>query len=137
MTNNGRWHDNVAPQRQRRGRRPTSVVLGGDLRTGKPSGEQRRRPTWSNPSSGVMNLPVRTMAMWWHGDVDRGGEVATSDRPGQNYHAYKGVQHRASGVARGARYPAVSDRQAWAEETVTDKWARSYLISNQILNAEN
>jgi hypothetical protein len=40
-------------------------------------------------------------------------------------------------AVHGARCPVSSDRQAQAEETTTDKWTRSYLISNRILNAES
>jgi hypothetical protein len=65
------------------GRRPASVALDGDLCTGKLSGEQRQRPTWSDHSGGAVILLVRTAATGWRGDVDRGGEVAASDRPGR------------------------------------------------------
>jgi hypothetical protein len=61
---------------------------------GKPSGEQRRRPAWSDHSGGAVNLPVRMTAMGWRGNIDHGGEVAASDRPGRNDHAYKGARRR-------------------------------------------
>jgi hypothetical protein len=35
-----------------------------------------------------VNLPARMAATGWHGDVDHGGEVAASDRPGQNSRAF-------------------------------------------------
>jgi hypothetical protein len=136
-TNNGRRRGGVAPGRRRRGRRPASMALGGDMRMGKLSSEQRWRPVQSNPSGGAVNLPVRTTATGWCGNVDRGGEVAASNWPGQNGRAYKGTRHRASGAAHGARCPAASDRRSRAEGTTSDKWARSYLISNRILNTKN
>jgi hypothetical protein len=77
------------------------------------------------------------MAMGCRGGVDREGEVAALDRPGQNGRAYKGARHRVSGAVRGARCPAASDRGPRVEGTVTDKWALFYLISNRILNVEN
>jgi hypothetical protein len=136
-TNNGRRRGGVAPGRRRRGRRPAWVALGGDLCMGKLSSEQWRRPVQSNPSGGAVNLPVRTTATGWCGNVDRGGEVAASNWPGQNGRAYKGTRHRASGAAHGARCPAASDRRSRAEGTTSDKWVRSYLISNRILNTKN
>jgi hypothetical protein len=39
-------------------------------------------------------LPVRTTTTGWRGDVDRGGEVASSERPGRNGRAYKGTRRR-------------------------------------------
>jgi hypothetical protein len=74
----------------------------------------------SDHSGGVASLPVRTMVTRWRGNIDRGGEVAASDRPDQNARVHKGVEHRASGDAHGARCPAASDRRAgWRERSLT------------------
>jgi hypothetical protein len=70
-----------------------------------------------------MNLSARTMATGWRDDVDHGGEVAASDRPGQNGHAYKGMQRCRVGRHMVSMCPASSNRWARAEGTVTDKWA--------------
>jgi hypothetical protein len=75
--------------------------------------------------------------MGWHGDVNHGDEVATSDRPGQNGRAYKDAQHRRVGRRVASTCPASSDRRAQAEEAVCDMCSRSQVISNQNLNAEN
>jgi hypothetical protein len=109
--------------RRRWGRQPASVVLDGNLRTGNPSGEQRRWPTWSDHSGGAVNLPARAMATGWRGDIDRGGEVAASDRPDWNGRAYKGTRHHRVGRRVASTCPASYDRRAQVEGTVTDKWA--------------
>jgi hypothetical protein len=50
---------------------------------------------WSDRSGGAVNLPARMAMTGWHGDVDRGGEVAASDRLGRNSRAFKGMwRHR-------------------------------------------
>jgi hypothetical protein len=71
----------------------------------------------------MTKLPARTTAMGWHGDVDRGGEVASSERPGRNDHAYKGTRRRRVGRRVASTCPASSDRQARAKGMVTGKWA--------------
>jgi hypothetical protein len=75
--------------------------------------------------------------MGWHGEVDRGDEVAASDRLGQNGHAYKGARRRRVGRRVVLTCPTFSDRQTRVEEAVSDRWGRSQIISNRNLNAEN
>jgi hypothetical protein len=69
----------------------------------------------------VANLLVRMTAIGWRDDVDCGGDVAASDQPDWNGHAYKGMRRRASRAAHGARCPAASDRQAQADGMVSNK----------------
>jgi hypothetical protein len=78
-----------------------------------------------------MNLLARTMTTGWRDDVDHGGEVAASDRPGQNGHAYKGTQHCRVGRHMVSMCLVSSDRWAWVEGTVTDKWAVRFVFSTQ------
>jgi hypothetical protein len=80
------------------------VALGGDLTTS--FGGTRQRPVQAVRGGGAANLPARTTTTGWHGDVDRGGEVATSDRPGRDDHAYKSAAP-SSRLAHGVDVPSV------------------------------
>jgi hypothetical protein len=65
---------------------------------------------WGNlavSSSGTTNLPVRTAVTGWHGDVDPGGKVAASDRPGRNSRAFKGAWLHQSRPACGIDVPNI------------------------------
>jgi hypothetical protein len=55
---------------------------------------------------------------WWRGDVDRGFEVAASDRPGQNGRAFKGAWCPQVGRHVVSMWPVSSDRRARVEVIV-------------------
>jgi hypothetical protein len=67
--------------------------------------------------------------MGWLDDVDRGGEVAMSDRPGRNGHAYKGARRRQVSRRVALMCPASSDRRARVHEMATDKWVVGFRFS--------